>query len=204
MDCTASMQPYIDACKTLASDVIDKLKSQFPDHNFRVGFVGYRDFKDKCQFTEASLSSDINHVSKVIMETQAYGGGDQAEDVIGAIAQASRLNFEASVKTIAHICDAPAHNCGTYVWHDDSVSDDFVGLDHPNEYYTPLPMFEFFVEKGIEYKFIRINSSTDNMIEKFRELMPSIVQHPLGENPSKLLPTLYHSAAESIRSSIKK
>ena len=50
MDCTGSMSSYLNECKNLSSYVIEKLKIKFPNQNFRVAFVGYRDFGDAQRF----------------------------------------------------------------------------------------------------------------------------------------------------------
>jgi hypothetical protein len=53
LDLTASMQPWINRCKKTIIDIIENLvKSVFEKEGLyvRVGFVGYRDFKDKDQF----------------------------------------------------------------------------------------------------------------------------------------------------------
>lgn len=47
MDCTGSMQSWIDDCKKCLVDTIDMIVGTRPDMKVRVAFVGYRDFKDK-------------------------------------------------------------------------------------------------------------------------------------------------------------
>lgn len=41
------MQPYIDAAKDTVNNTIKILTENFDDYEFRVAFVGYRDFDDK-------------------------------------------------------------------------------------------------------------------------------------------------------------
>jgi len=50
VDCTAGMSPYLYECGKLSSSVIEKLKIRHPNQNFRVAFVGYRDFGDAQPF----------------------------------------------------------------------------------------------------------------------------------------------------------
>jgi hypothetical protein len=45
----------------------------------------------------------------MINNSKAYGGGDHAEDVIGALEEATKLDFYSKTCLIYLICDAPSH-----------------------------------------------------------------------------------------------
>ena len=47
MDCTGSMSSWMTEAKTTLLTLIDEIKKKFRGYNFRVAFVGYRDFDDK-------------------------------------------------------------------------------------------------------------------------------------------------------------
>lgn len=67
MDCTGSMQSWINATKNELFNIIDTIRTEYPFIDIRVSFVGYRDFCDKNlpqvlhQFTD-----DIEGVQKYI------------------------------------------------------------------------------------------------------------------------------------------
>ena len=45
----------------------------------------------------------------MIAKSNAAGGGDTTEDVIGAFDHALSLNFKSKTCLVYHICDAPSH-----------------------------------------------------------------------------------------------
>jgi len=47
MDCTGSMQSWINATKNELFNIIDTIRTEYPFIDIRVSFVGYRDFCDK-------------------------------------------------------------------------------------------------------------------------------------------------------------
>jgi len=47
LDCTASMQPYINAAKTRIHTFVKTIGETYPDVSLRIGFIGYRDIFDE-------------------------------------------------------------------------------------------------------------------------------------------------------------
>lgn len=47
MDCTASMDKWIEACKNELKTIVDYILSEHEGTKIRIAFIGYRDFCDK-------------------------------------------------------------------------------------------------------------------------------------------------------------
>ena len=130
LDVTGSMAPYAKAAvMTITSmlkgngSVVEKLKIKFPDIEFhlRVGVLGYRDIGDGSQFIE-SVWQGNDHFTKNIGDAISFvetitrnpsGGGDIAEDHLGAIDLCTKWNSEddwtSPIKFMLLLTDAPAH-----------------------------------------------------------------------------------------------
>ncbi len=85
MDCTSSMGSWIDESKKTLKNLIESVRLKFKGE-LRIGFIGYRDFCDKRQqFEIKNFTSDIKDMQKFIDKLKPEGGGDLAEDVVGAL-----------------------------------------------------------------------------------------------------------------------
>ena len=83
LDCTASMQSWIQRSKDTLREIIDNVKNQNPGLLVRVCFVGYRDFcsPPNQRFELLEFTPEIDKVKNFIASVQARGGGDGPEDV---------------------------------------------------------------------------------------------------------------------------
>jgi hypothetical protein len=81
LDCTSSMQVWIERSKDSLHEIIKKCQSDYEGLRVRVSFVGYRDILDKDRFSVQPFSEDITEVSKFIASQIADGGRDWPEDV---------------------------------------------------------------------------------------------------------------------------
>ena len=110
LDCTGSMSSWIQRSKDTLKEIIDNVKSDNPDLDVRVCFVGYRDIQDKPRFSIHEFTTDLDKIKKYISGVTANGGGDFPEDVQGGFHEALKQDWEAkSVKMAFHIFDAPGH-----------------------------------------------------------------------------------------------
>ena len=93
LDCTASMEEWIESCKQKLILIISNFRKEFKQtQKIRVAFVGYRDFGhvfDQAHFKIIDYTEDLNSVIDEIKNIQAEGKGDPAEDVIGALIRAN-------------------------------------------------------------------------------------------------------------------
>lgn len=87
------------------------VKSSDDSLDIRIGFVGYRDIRDKPRFEIKEFSSNVDEVKKFISSLSAHGGGcDGPEDVCGGFRKCLDLKWRPkSIKQVFHINDAPAH-----------------------------------------------------------------------------------------------
>jgi hypothetical protein len=75
------MSSWIQRSKDTLKEIIDNVKSDNPDLDVRVCFVGYRDIQDKPRFSIHEFTTDLDKIKKYISGVTANGGGDFPEDV---------------------------------------------------------------------------------------------------------------------------
>lgn len=72
--------------KNTILDTIDFVKKRYPKSTTRFGFIGYRDFEDgPSRIQKMDFTNDFKAVKDFISTQKADGGGDEAEDLIGAL-----------------------------------------------------------------------------------------------------------------------
>lgn len=62
MDCTSSMQVWIDRAKETLIEIVDKVVKECQedgDLTVRISFVGYRDINDKDRFSVLPFTADV-------------------------------------------------------------------------------------------------------------------------------------------------
>ena len=162
MDCTASMGPWIRQAKTKMVELVDRVRKEHPNTIIRVGFVGYRDYDD----TEPLIMIPFQNAQDTMLQIrpiQPEGGDDTAEDVAHGLFRALEMDWNgADVKIVFHIADAPAHGVA---FHAPRVSDRYPRGD-PNGL-DPRDSVEKMSFLDIHYTFVKIDESTDTMIEQF-------------------------------------
>ena len=207
MDCTGSMQSYIDEVKEKMFAIVNEIEKSYRQLDLRLAFVGYRDFCDEEErlttvpFTK-SVARFVNNVSKKI----AMGGGDIPEDVFGGLDAAMGLNWKADTRVLIHICDAPCHGSR---FHPPGMSDgkghmldnqgrDLNGLSASN-------VISRLIAMNITYHFYHVSySNTQKMINEFNNIgrrlgsMNLVSEIDLKESAT----TLQSAAVLSVTSSI--
>jgi len=164
MDCTASMEPWIQAAKDEIREIVRTTQETFPFTDFKVAFVGYRDHGDRERFITVPFTT-VDDLLGSIQHVHAEGGDDIAEDVGGGMNMARELNWaDADLRSVFHIADAPAHG---REYHNASVSDRYPRGDPAMN--SPKNIIGSFSGLGVDYTFVRINDNTDKMIEVFFE-----------------------------------
>jgi hypothetical protein len=163
MDCTGSMERWIQAAKDHVTTMVQDIQHEYPAAEFETAFVGYRDYDDEEQFVVVGLSNPSNMLER-IADVHAGGGDDTAEDVAGGLQRVCAINWDpnADMRVVIHIADAPPHG---RMFHSPRLSDRFPagdpeGLD-PINYLTQLMV------QNIGYTFVRINDTTDIMLDMF-------------------------------------
>lgn len=105
IDTTGSMKPYLRAIKseikTISKNVISK------NENSRIGFMLYRDTKDKYLTKKIEFNNNIEEIEREAKYFYADGGGDKAEPMYEAIQQAlEKFEFQNENRVIVVITDA--------------------------------------------------------------------------------------------------
>jgi GTPase SAR1 family protein/DNA-binding winged helix-turn-helix (wHTH) protein len=122
MDCTGSMQRYIDACGKQVIHIAETIRAKCQGNaTIRMAFVGYRDFRGPDAKTASGLAydnpgievqaftEDITAFSTFVKAIRAAGGGDAPEDVCGGLEKAAELDWSARDRHLFLIADAPCH-----------------------------------------------------------------------------------------------
>lgn len=162
VDCTGSMDPWIQQTKTKMTQMTEQIQTEHPNANILVSFIGYRDYGDTEQIIEFPF--DTSHVTmRRIRGVFAEGGDDEAEDVATALRYALHQDWsDSDVRNVIHIADAPAHGLE---FHSPSISDRF--SDGDPDGYDPRDFLERMSFLNMNYTFVKICSSTDKMIDVF-------------------------------------
>lgn len=155
LDCTASMNPWIDAAKNKLLDLLEDLQESHKNFKIYAGFVGYRDFGE--HWHRVDFTDNYVTIHDTIMKIHAWGGGDEAENVAGAYKWAMDLEWgDADVKAVFHIGDAPNHGA---MYHDNKVQDDYPQGGSVNL----LTEVRLMAGHRIDVTVFRLNKSTDIM-----------------------------------------
>ena len=162
IDCTGSMERWIRAAKDQTAKIVSDVIAQHGDDvRIRVGFVGYRDYDDEERFVIRDFNQP-DFVLQEIRDVHAEGGDDIAEDVANGLYHLRHLNWNGDINMIVHIADAPAHGLQ---FHAARFSDRFPEGDPSGT--NLLELITYFSTQRYNYTFVRINASTDTMIEQF-------------------------------------
>jgi hypothetical protein len=160
MDCTSSMQEWIERSKETLHEIINNLKSENEALVVRVCFVGYRDIKDDVRFCVKPFTEDLDDVKAFISNVKADGGRDWPEDVQGGLNQALKQHWiPDSVKQAFLICDAPGHGIDLT---NDPITDDYPA-GSPDGFKVQDQMVEF-AKRGIGFTVIKVNEDCNLML----------------------------------------
>ncbi len=170
MDCTGSMGSWMRQCQEKVVEIVDQVQKKFVGSKMRVAFVGYRDKSDKDRFAVCSFT-DPKTIKAFIAKQEATGGGDIPEDVAGGIRELLALSWGKGVARVAiHIADAPAHGTD---YHDTSMSDNHAALAEDEKL---EPLMHKLANKQIDFYFMRLNDSTDKMVQKCRTAYDAVTK----------------------------
>ena len=162
MDLTGSMGGFLSEAKRNIKKITEEISDQNPGSKIRLSFIGYRDFDTKEEernYEIINFTENIENIISTIKKYECYGGGDQPEDVAGALYQALKMDWKSSAKYVVLVCDAPCHG---KKYHDIYV-DTFEDGD-PAGYNIEDLMFEF-KKLDITFYCVEINKSTKKMFD---------------------------------------
>ncbi|CAM9131295.1 unnamed protein product [Ectocarpus fasciculatus] len=161
MDCTGSMQYWIDQARRRLRDIIDQARKDVANICLRVAFVGYRDFGDRVQYESFDFhkEEELPELLAKLNKIKAYGGDDFPEDVAGGLKLATELNWRGTIRLCILIADAPCHGSIYHVGVGDRYPN---GCPKGNDPAKLLYRLQY--EIGADFYFISITAVTDKMI----------------------------------------
>ena len=111
VDATGSMGDEINYLKAEIQNIVDSVRSTYPDVSARFALVMYRDDGDEYVVRPYDFTSDVGLFRQRLSEQSAYGGGDYPEAMergLGAIHQLSWRTGNTARLTFL-VADAPTH-----------------------------------------------------------------------------------------------
>lgn len=165
LDCTASMQPWINAAKRQIHTTLDALIDQHPTWEFEVALIVYRDYGDEERISVLDFTPDLHRLDRTLETTIAEGGDDIAEDFASAMWSAARLSWTGQVRHIFVITDAPAHGVR---YHRPHISDRFPDGDPQGR--VVEDDVDMLTQKRVNLTFVRIHARTDLLIDCLRRV----------------------------------
>jgi len=171
MDATGSMSSWLEQAKTCTRTVVDQAKKDFEGYAFRCAFIAYRDFDDEGQLVVSNFSTDLSPMMATIEAQTASGGGDEPEDVAGALSCALGLDWLGGTRLLIHIADAPAHGPR----YNNSSRD-----DHPTGSDGLEATLQGLCAKRVDYWFVSIHGSTSKMLTEFQNIYSAYPRRKIG------------------------
>jgi hypothetical protein len=162
MDCTFSMRPYIETCKSKVVEIVAAIRAKFPTSTVRVAFVGYRDYDHGSKHFAVHDFSTPEAVEAFLRSGQVepIGGTTTAEDVAGGLKGLLGLTWAKNVARMAvFFADAPAHG---RQYHDMVGERDDDRLDiGPDERLEPH--MEALAKRFIDFYAFKLTEDTNKM-----------------------------------------
>lgn len=113
VDCTSSMSSYIKQVKNKINELVSELEKIFKNFSVRLAFVGYRDFTENVNDQIVTIdfldSNNIDTFKLLVSNVEAFGGGDECEDVFSGLNEVTKLEWSNESRVLFHVCDAPCH-----------------------------------------------------------------------------------------------
>ena len=173
LDCTGSMQAWIDAAKQQVRNILRDLSAEHVGATFRMAAVLYRDFGDHHSdfdhFRVIPFTCDMDDFQRQIQDVQARGGDDEAEDVAGAFRHMNNLIWTGDVRVLFHITDAPPH--GTR-YHEITAGDRYPDVDPAGN--SLESEVQTLAMNGVHLVIVKANDSVNKMIQEFSQLYARI------------------------------
>ena len=115
LDTTGSMGGLIDGAKQRIWGIVNDVMQSSSHPSVKIGLVAYRDRGDEYMTQVLPLTEDLDKVYTTLMNYNAAGGGDTAENVRRALADAlAKAGWSNGGRNVARVIflvgDAPPHN----------------------------------------------------------------------------------------------
>ncbi|CAG8531940.1 17108_t:CDS:2 [Dentiscutata heterogama] len=184
LDCTGSMEKYINAARKSIRELIKSMNKVNPKIKIWFGFCGYHDYNnnDNLQILEFTYSQ--KEFENFVTSVRAKGGDNVSEDVLGGLNKAIKMKWVHDTRILIHIGYAPPHGAR---FNEPGTRDNY-----PNGYSNRLSAENVLGEmksKKINYFFGKVAEKTDKMLNIFRKIIGDFKMFDLkatGQNPDHL------------------
>jgi len=167
MDLTGSMGAFLSEAKHNIKKVTEEIIDINPGAKIRLSFIGYRDFdnkEDKRDYEIINFTENIDDFILKMKKLECYGGGDQPEDIVGALNEGLKLEWKSNAKYVVLVCDAPCHGKKYHdIYFDNFEDGDPSGL-------TIEDLILKFKKMNITFYCIEINDTTQKMFNIMKSI----------------------------------
>ena len=167
MDLTGSMGIWLSEAKKNVKKIMEEIIDNNPGSKIRMSFIGYRDYFDKDEirkYDNQIFTENLEEFNLFLNKLDCTGGGDEPEDVVGALQQALNMNWESNAKYAILVADAPCHGKQYH-----NISYDKFPDGDPTGVKLEDVMLKFY-EKGITFYCIEINNNTKTMFNIMKKI----------------------------------
>ena len=197
MDCTGSMGSWIHESANNLIKIIQTVRQTCSfKGNVRAAYVGYRDFGDRGDrkhFDVVDYTTDLKKVEDKIKRSKASGGGDEPEDLKGALDVAFKLEHKSPTLCVFLICDAPSHGKQYHSCYDD---------DYPNQPEGSLEMavrrFSQIKDTECFFTAMQLDRSTQKMFRMMKEAFGNNFMVTDKLIPQDFFGTMFNSMTQTI------
>jgi hypothetical protein len=195
VDCTGSMQMWIDQVREKVLEIAADVKRTYPNVNLRMAFVGYRDFGDRVPLLVLPFTKELSELRDFVAPVRATGGGDIPEDVLVGMEAVAALDWRSRVRVMVHVTDAPTHGPE---YHDADIGDSHPG-PHPKGL-TVQSMLERIGRNYIDYCFLEVPDAGGRILtRKMTAAFKTIYDQTGGHLCPMSIVSLTASGAEMFR-----
>ena len=170
IDCTNSVNLYLEEIKSNFTNMIQNIQTTCPMATIYIGFIGYLDFIDlmlDSKYINIELTKDIKSITEQIENLKSHGGGDIAEDIAGAFEMALKKDWQGISRFAILAADAPCHGVEFHGRANDKNYDNYPEGDPEKR-----DIKEFvrkFAENNISLFCAKFSDDTDMMFDIFRK-----------------------------------
>ena len=167
MDLTGSMGIWLNEAKKNIKKIIEEIYDNNPGSKIRISFIGYRDFIDEKEvrkYDNIEFTENLEEFNNFLSKLDCSGGGDEPEDVVGALQQGLNMKWESNAKYAVLVADAPCHGKNYHnITYDKFPNGDPSGVKLED-------VMKQFYEKNITFYCIEINNNTRTMFNIMKNM----------------------------------
>jgi len=173
LDISKTMSSYLKDLKNNLKTIIDSIKEDFPLTIVKIGFIGYKDFKDLefgVDYIDIDFLIDYNKLIQKIEEIDDNGGGSKSKDVASAFKLALRKSWGKGKKLAILITNSPYQENEYHINNEDKFTDRYNEQNNAGFERKKLKDYlQEFIKENIYLIGYDISEKTKTMYNKFQE-----------------------------------